>query len=88
MLAKLTVALPEDLRRRARAVAALRGEAISDVVRSALERYVEEALEDLEDTRAAREVRARIDSGEERTYSHEEIWAEIEALEAKGELPA
>ena len=42
----------------------------------------------LEDTRAAREVRARIDSGEERTYSHEEIWAEIEALEAKGELPA
>ena len=49
---------------------------------------MEEALEDLEDTRAAREVRARIDSGEERTYSHEEIWAEIEALEAKGELPA
>ena len=46
MLAKLTVALPEDLRRRARAVAALRGEAISDVVRSALERYVEEALEE------------------------------------------
>ena len=88
MLAKLTVALPEDLRRRARAVAALRGEAISDVVRSALERYVEEALEDLEDTRAARGARARIDSGEERTYSHEEIWAEIEALEAKGELPA
>ena len=69
-------------------MAALRGEAISDVVRSALERYVEEALEDLEDTRAAREVRAQIDSGEERTYSHEEIWAEIQALEAKGELPA
>ncbi len=88
MLVKLTISLPEDLRRRARAVAALRGEGLSEVVRAALERYIEESLEDAEDSRSAREIRERIASGQERTYTHDEIWAEIEALEAKGELPA
>lgn len=40
MEAKLTVKLPEDLRRRAKALAALRGETVSQVVREALLRYV------------------------------------------------
>ena len=42
MLTKLTVNLPEDLRRRAHAKAALRGETVSDVVRAALQAYVED----------------------------------------------
>jgi DNA-binding protein Fis len=37
---KLTVKLPERLRRRAKAVAAIRGETVSAVVREALEEYV------------------------------------------------
>jgi prevent-host-death family protein len=47
-----------------------------------------EALEDAEDVRVAHEIEARIARGEERTYSHEEVWAEIDALEAQGALPA
>lgn len=37
---KLTVKLPEKLRRRAKAAAAMRGETVSAVVREALEEYV------------------------------------------------
>ncbi len=84
---QVVVRVPENLRKRVRAVAALRGERMADVVRSALERYVDDALADAEDARVAREIRARIDQGE-RTYSHEDIWAEIEELEAQGALPA
>jgi len=43
MIVKLTINLPDELRRRARAVAALRGETVSDVVRAALEEYVKES---------------------------------------------
>jgi predicted DNA-binding protein len=80
MAVKLTIKIPEDLRRQAKAVAALRGETVSDVVRTALEKYIAEALEETDDTRAVREIEARLAAGEERVYSHEEVWAEIEAL--------
>ncbi len=46
-----------------------------------------EEQEDAEDIRVADVIEARIARGEERTYSHEEIWAEIDALEAQGALP-
>lgn len=39
---KLTILVTEDLRRRAKAAAALRGVTISEIVREALERLVEE----------------------------------------------
>ena len=42
MPTKLTVDLPADLRRRAHVKAALRGETVSDVVRAALQAYVED----------------------------------------------
>jgi predicted DNA-binding protein len=80
MAVKLTIKIPEDLRRQAKAVAALRGETVSDVVRTALEKYIAEALEETDDTRAVREIEARLAAGEERVYSHEEVWAEIEAM--------
>jgi predicted DNA-binding protein len=88
MSVKLTVTVPDELRRRARAAAALRGETLSDVVRTSLEQYIEHVLEDADDARLAQEIRARIDSGETRTYSHQDIWSEIEDLEARGALPA
>ncbi len=40
MPSKLTVNLPTELRNQAHALAALRGETVSDVVRAALEAYV------------------------------------------------
>ncbi len=42
MMVNFVVRLPEDLRKRARAVATLRGETLSQVVRRLLEEYVEE----------------------------------------------
>ena len=40
MTTKLTVVVPDALRRRAKSAASLRGETVSDVVRQALESYV------------------------------------------------
>ncbi len=44
-LTKLTLTISEDLRRRAKSVAALRNESVSEVVRRALEEYVSQAPE-------------------------------------------
>jgi hypothetical protein len=84
----LVVKLPLPLRTRAQAVAKLRGETVSDVVRAALREYVQEALEDARDNRELDALEARIAAGLEPTYSHQDVWAEIEAAEARGELPA
>jgi predicted DNA-binding protein len=84
---RLTITLPDDLRRRAKAIATLRGESVSDIVRTALEEYLTESIEDAEDVRAVVLIEKRIAEGRERVYSHEEVWAELEALEAKGALP-
>ncbi len=40
-----------------------------------------EALEDAEDTRVSDEIERRIAAGEETTYSHHEVWAEIDRAE-------
>ena len=87
METRLTIKLPEDLHRRAKAVAALRGETVSNVVRAALEQYIDEAMEEAEDVRAVQEIEERIAAGQERVYSHEEVWAEIESLESQGAVP-
>lgn len=82
----LVVKVPETLRKRARAVAALRGETISDVVRTALADYIERAQSAPDDVLFADRVLTRIAEGAP-TYSHEDVWAEIEQREAAGELP-
>ena len=50
---KLTVLITEDLRRQAKAAAALRGETLSDVVRSALTKYVTDATQRARDPKEA-----------------------------------
>lgn len=82
----LVVKVPEVLRRRARAMAVLRGETISDVVRTALADYIARAESASDDVLFVDRVLARIAEGAP-TYSHEEVWAEIEQREAAGELP-
>jgi Arc/MetJ-type ribon-helix-helix transcriptional regulator len=84
----LIVKVPEVLRRQAQAVAKLRGETVSEVVRAALREYIEEALNDARDLRELQALETRIDAGLEPLYGHDEVWAEIEALEAQGALPA
>ncbi len=84
----LVVKIPIPLRTQAQAVAKLRGETVSDVVRLALKDYIAEALEDARDLREVVALERRIDAGQEPVYSHDDVWAEIEALEALGALPA
>jgi predicted DNA-binding protein len=79
MDAKITVKLPEPLRRRAKAIAALRGETISDVVRDALEAYIAGAMERSEDVRAVDEVEGLLVAGHERVQDHADVWREIAA---------
>lgn len=86
-LTKMTISIPSELRRRARLVAVARNESVSSVICKALTEYVNEALEEAEDVRDIREIEALIAAGKERYYSHEEVWREIEELEAQGELP-
>ena len=84
----LMVRIPQPLRTQAQAVAKLRGETVSEVVRAALKDYVAESLEDAHDLREVMALNARIDAGQEPIFSHADVWAEIEALEAQGAIPA
>lgn len=84
----LTVKLPPALRKQAQAVASLRGETVSDVVRGFLRDYVAEALEDSRDNRELDALERAIDAGRAPMHEHADVWAEIERLEALGELPA
>lgn len=79
--------MPTPLRKQAHAVAKLRGETVSDVVRLALKDYVQEALDDARDHRELSALVARIDAGLEPLHDHDDVWARIEALEAQGALP-
>ena len=87
MQVKLTVSVPEELRRRAHAVAALRGETLSEVIREALTDYVTDAIEDARDARELDALERKLDAGEAPLYEHDAVWAEIEAAERSGELP-
>jgi len=49
MIVKMTIKLPEALRRRAKAVAALRGETVSEVMRAALAEYVGKVMAEADD---------------------------------------
>jgi len=53
--AKLTVIITKDLQQQAKAAAALRGETLSDVVRTALVEYVEETKQHNYDSKTALE---------------------------------
>ncbi len=80
METKLTIKLPEELRRRTKAVAALRGETVSDVIREALQDYIADAMEEAEDVRSIREIEARIKRGEEPVSDWESFENELNDL--------
>ena len=80
-VAKLTIKLPEELRRRTKAVAALRGETVSDVVREALQDYIADAIEEADDVHAIREIEQRIASGKEKVHDWKDVEAKLDALQ-------
>jgi hypothetical protein len=82
METKLTVKLPEDLRRRAKARAALEGTTLSQVIRERLEEFAAgwDAVEEADDVRAVDEIEARIVRGEEKLRDWAEVDAELDAL--------
>jgi predicted DNA-binding protein len=82
MQSRLTVTIPEDLRRRAKAQAALEGTTLAQVIRKRLEEFAPdwEAIEGAEDLRAAEEVEARIARGEEGLRDWAEVDAELDTL--------
>ena len=84
----LMVKMPAPLRQQAQAVAKLRGETVSEVVRVALRAYIQEALDDARDNRELDALVRRVDAGSAPLFDHTDVWAEIEALEAQGVLPA
>ena len=84
MEARLTIKLPDALRRRTKAIAALRGESVSDVVRKALAEYVAEAMEEAEDIKAVDEIETRIATGEVKMRD----WKEVEAALDKDDVSA
>lgn len=79
MEAKLTIKIPEDLRRRAKARAALEGTTLSQVIRERLEEFAAgwDAIEEADDVRAIDEIEARIGRGEERLRDWTEVDAEL-----------
>ena len=77
MDAKLTIIVPKDLRRRAKARAAIEGKTISEIIRAKLEEYASglDAMEEADDLRAIQEIENRIAKGKEKVGD----WAEFEA---------
>lgn len=86
MTVNLVVKIGPDMRRQARAVAAMRGETISEVVRTALARYIQDSVDETEDVRETDTIMAKIKAGAS-TRTHDEVWAKIAALEAQVALP-
>ena len=66
-MAKVTVTLPDELRRRAKERAAREGTTLSAVVRERLEEFAEELdlAEEAEDVRVSDEIAGRVRRGEE-----------------------
>jgi PHD/YefM family antitoxin component YafN of YafNO toxin-antitoxin module len=63
------------------------GEPVAVVISYTRYQALQERIEELEDALDSLKVEMRVATGAARTMSHDEVWAEIEALEQQGELP-
>ena len=79
MATKLTIMLPTDLSRRAKARAALEGTTLSAVVRNYLEEFAAglDLLEEADDLRVVQELEGRLERGEEPVHTWEDVKAEL-----------
>lgn len=83
MESRLTIRLPEDLRRRAQEMAASEGMTLTRLIRERIEKFVAdwEAEEEAEDIRVLDEAEARLARGEDRLLEWSDVDAELEALQ-------
>ncbi|MBA3533178.1 MAG: ribbon-helix-helix protein, CopG family [Ardenticatenales bacterium] len=77
------VMIPDALYQQVASEAAEQGQSVEALFRAALERY----LEDLADSRLIRDFETRRATGQVEFRSHEDVWAELEEQERRGELP-
>jgi Arc/MetJ-type ribon-helix-helix transcriptional regulator len=70
---KVTITMPEMLHRRIKAVAAMEGKSVSEIVRSGLEEYISLALEEDSVIRTALQVKEDLASGRQRSHRWEEV---------------
>ena len=80
MEVKLVIKLPDTLRRRAKARAAMEGTTVSAVVRQRLEEFAAgwDAIEEADDARAVCEIEARMARDEEPLHDWEDVKAELD----------
>ena len=80
-MGKLTVIVPDNVHRRAKARAALEGTNLSEAIRAWLEEYATrlEELEEADDVRLVKEREARLARGEEDWVTWDEVKAELDA---------
>lgn len=71
---RINVIVPKAMHRKAKVLAAAHGHHLSDIVRTAIEEYIEE----MEDSELLNQIETRIAAGEARTYTHEEVWAGLD----------
>ncbi len=76
----LVVKVPVALHKEAKAAAAMRGDTISDVVRQALQEYIDRVEED-DDIRFADAVLQRLAEGAP-TFDHDDVWTELDEVKA------
>ena len=82
MVTRLTIKIPAELRRRAKARAAQEGTTLTQVIRDRLEEFAAgwDAVEEADDARAVDEIEARITRGEERLRDWADVDAELASL--------
>ncbi len=75
------------MRDETRHLAEARGQTMADVLRRALTEHLAEAHEQADDIRRIQEIEARHAAGLSQSRPMEDVWAELDALEARGALP-
>jgi Ribbon-helix-helix protein, copG family len=82
-IVKVTITMPEMLHRRIKAVAAMEGTSVSEIVRGSLEEYVSLALEEDSVIRTALQVKEDLASGRQRSRRWEEVKARLRSRHAE-----
>jgi hypothetical protein len=79
---KLTIKVPEDVGRRAKARAALEGTTISAIVRKHLEEFAAglDLIEEADDIRAIHEIEGRLARGTESVSDWDRVKADLDGL--------
>ena len=76
----VTIDLPTAFEKAAQEIASARGQTVEELTLRAVEKGLSDAVEDAEDERIARERWERIQSGQTKALSHEDVWKQLDAL--------